>query len=49
MNDEETQPPVARKPNTPRTWLLKAWEAVKAHPDRALCLVLGFLAGAILI
>ena len=47
MNDEATIPP--RQPNTPRNLLRKLIAAVKAHPDRAIAFVLGFLAGAVLL
>ncbi len=46
MNDEPTIPP--HRPNTPRTWILKAWEAIQAHPDRALMFGLGFLMALLL-
>ena len=49
MSDDPTLPPTA--PNTPRTWLRRAWAyakaAVMAHPDRALFFVLGFSAWGI--
>ena len=50
MSDETPIPPEVQ-PNTPRTWLRRAWAyakaAVMAHPDRALFFVLGFAAWGI--
>lgn len=45
MNTEDTQPP--RQPNTPRTYLKKLWEWLKANPIYAAAIG-GFLAGLIL-
>ncbi len=54
MSDETTQPPV-RQPNTPRTWLRRAWAWVQMqwrdNPDRVLMFgigVLAFVAGALI-
>lgn len=47
MSDPETTLP-PRQPNTPRTWLRRAWAAVLAHPDRAIiaaAIIAAFLLG----
>ena len=46
-NEDPTLPP--RTPNTPRKFIGIAVAAVKAHPDRLLMFVLGFVAGAVLL
>lgn len=46
MSTEDTQPPV-REPNTPRTFLKRAWAWLQANPIW-LAAILGMLAGLIL-
>ena len=49
MSDDPTLPPNA--PNTPRTWLRRAWAWCKGHPDYAIpaaTFVLGALLGRLL-
>lgn len=49
MSDDQTLPP--RQPNTPRTWLRRAWEWAKANRDYSIplaCLVIGAVIGKLL-